>query len=117
VALGLSALGIYGVTSHVFALRRREMGIRLALGASRAHVYGLVLRHGLELVGLGLVIGAAGAALGTRLIASLLFATTSTDVSAWASMIAVVALSATVACVLPARRAAQADPTAALRTD
>jgi putative ABC transport system permease protein len=117
VALGLAALGIYGVTSHVFALRRREMGIRLALGASRAHLYQLVLTHGLGLVGVGLVIGIAGAALSTRLLASLLFATEPSDGPAWIGMIAVVALAATTACLLPARRAAHADPTSALRTD
>jgi putative ABC transport system permease protein len=117
VALGLSALGIYSVTSHVFALRRREMGIRLALGASRGHLYGLVLRHGLVLVVVGLAIGVAGAALATHLVASLLFETQATDASAWASMVGAVAVAATLACLIPARRAAAADPTAALRAD
>lgn len=117
VALGLSALGVYSVTSHVFALRRREMGIRLALGASRGHLYGLVLRHGLGLVSAGLVIGVASAALATDLVASLLFETQATDVPAWASMVGAVAASATLACLIPARRAARADPMAALRTD
>jgi predicted permease len=117
VALGLSALGVYGVTSHVFALRRREMGIRLALGASRGHLYGLVLRHGLGLVAAGLLIGAAGAALATSLVASLLFETRATDASAWAGMVGALAASATLACLIPARRAAAADPTAALRTE
>jgi putative ABC transport system permease protein len=117
VALGLSALGVYGVTSHVFALRRREMGIRLALGASRGHLYGLVLRHGLGLVAAGLVIGVAGARLATEFVASLLFETQATDASAWAGMVGAVAASATLACLIPARRAAHADPTTALRTD
>jgi putative ABC transport system permease protein len=117
VALALSALGVYSVTSHVFALRRREMGIRLALGASRGHLYGLVLRHGLGLVAVGLLIGVAGAALATQLVASLLFETPATDTSAWASMTGLLALSATLACLIPARRAAGADPTAALRAE
>jgi putative ABC transport system permease protein len=117
VALGLAALGVYGVTSHVFALRRREMGIRLALGASRSHLYRLVLRHGLGLVVIGLGIGAAIASLATDLVASLLFETHATDAPAWAGMVGVVAASAILACLIPARRAARADPTAALRAD
>jgi predicted permease len=117
VALGLSALGIYGVMSHAFALRRREMGIRLALGAGRGHVYALVLRHGLALAVTGLGIGIAGAAAATRLLDSLLFNTPATDRSAWLGMVAVVTGVATLACLLPARRAASADPTASLRAE
>jgi putative ABC transport system permease protein len=117
VALGLSALGIYGVMSHAFALRRREMGIRLALGASRGHVYALVLRHGLALAVAGVGLGVGLAAGATRLLASLLFKTPATDLSAWLGMVTVVAVAATLACLIPARRAASTDPTASLRAE
>jgi predicted permease len=117
VALVLSGLGVYGVTSYVFTLRRREMGIRLALGASRANLYGLVFRHTLTLAAVGLAIGVAIAAASARLLATLLYETPTTDAAAWGSMIGVVLLAAACACLLPAHRAAHADPTGALRAD
>ena len=117
VALGLSALGVYGVTSYAFTLRRREMGIRLALGATGAHLYALVMKHGLALDGAGLAFGLAGAFAATRFLRSLLFETSTTDAAAWTTMIAVVLVSTCVASVWPARRAAAADPTRALRAD
>ena len=116
-ALGLAALGIYGVTSYVFALRRRELGIRLALGATRANLYGLVLRHGLGLTAAGLAIGAAGSVVATRLVQDLLFDTAATDVASWAAMVATLGAAALAACLLPARRAASAAPTSALRAE
>ena len=114
VALSLSALGIYGVTSYVFTLRRREMGIRLALGASRRNLYGLVFRHGFVLTSAGLVVGFAGAAAFTQWLETLLFNTSPTDSTAWLAMIVVVILSTAVACAAPARRAASASPASAL---
>jgi putative ABC transport system permease protein len=117
VALTLSALGIYGVTSYVFTLRSREMGIRLALGASRRNLYGLVFRHGLTLTVLGLAIGIAGSAGAARVLRGLLFNTQATDATAWTAMTAVVLLSTAVACFVPARRAAGSDPTWALRSE
>jgi putative ABC transport system permease protein len=116
-ALGLAVLGIYGVTSYVFALRRRELGIRLALGATRANLYALVFRHGLGLTAAGLVIGAAGSAAATRLMKDLLFDTAPTDVVSWAAMVGTIGVAALVACLLPARRAATAAPTSALRAE
>jgi putative ABC transport system permease protein len=115
VALTLSALGIYGVTSCVFTLRRREMGIRLALGATRASLYALVFRHGFALTLAGLVVGLAAAAGVTRWMGTLLFQTSPADRASWVGMIGIVAVSTTVACLVPARRAATADPTEALR--
>jgi ABC-type antimicrobial peptide transport system permease subunit len=117
VALTLSALGIYGVTSYVFMLRRREMGIRLALGASRRSLYGLVFRHGFTLTVLGLGIGIAVSAGVARVLRGLLFNTEATDATAWIAMSAVVVLSTAVACFVPARRAAGSDPTWALRAE
>ncbi len=75
VALTLSGLGVYAVTSHVFAARRREMGIRLALGSSRSSLYRLVFGHAFRLTALGLLLGTGIAALGTRWLESLLFST------------------------------------------
>ena len=117
VALSLSALGIYGVTSYVFTLRRREMGIRLALGASRRNLYGLVFRHGFVLTSAGLVVGFAGAAAFTRWLETLLFNTSPADSTAWLAMVVVVILSTAVACAAPARRAASASPTSALAAE
>jgi ABC-type antimicrobial peptide transport system permease subunit len=115
VALALSALGIYGVTSYAFLLRRREMGIRVALGATRPDLYRLVFRHGLALTMAGLLLGALGAAALTRWIEALLYETSRADVTAWALMAGVVLASAALACLLPARRVASTDPTLAMR--
>jgi putative ABC transport system permease protein len=115
IALTLSGLGVYAVTTHVFAMRRREMGIRLALGSSRAELYRLVFGHALRLTGIGLVLGAGLAALGTRWLESLLFGTSRADATAWATMIGVVLLSMLAACAVPAWRAASTDPVAVLR--
>lgn len=116
-ALALAALGIHGVTSYVFALRRREMGIRLSLGATRRNLYALVFRHGFSLTFMGLTLGLAGAAGVTPWLKSLLFDTAPTDPAAWAAIIGTVAISSLIACLRPARRAADADPTIALRAE
>jgi ABC-type lipoprotein release transport system permease subunit len=116
-ALGLAALGIYGVTSYVFALRKRELGIRLALGATRANLYGLVFKHGIGLTAIGLAVGVAGSAASARFVQDLLFNTAPTDAASWAAMIATIGAAALVACLLPARRAAKAEATVALRAE
>lgn len=113
MALTLSALGIYGVISYVFALRKREMGIRLALGAPRSDLYRLVFRHGFILMLAGLVLGLAGAAAVTRAMRTLLFNTAPTDPTAWLGMILILVISTAAAGALPARRTAGADPTVA----
>jgi putative ABC transport system permease protein len=115
IALVLSALGVYAVTSHVFALRRREMGIRLALGSSRGHLYRLVFGHAFGLTAIGLALGIGLAALGTRGLESLLFGTSPADSAAWTTMSAVVLLSTLVACAVPAWRAASTNPVSVLR--
>ena len=115
LALTLSGLGVYAVTSHVFAMRRREMGIRLALGSSRSSLYRLVFGHAFRLTALGLLLGAGIAALGTRWLESLLFSTSPADSTAWSTMTGVVLLSTLLACAVPAWRAASTDPVSALR--
>ena len=114
-ALTLSGLGVYAVTSHVFAMRRREMGLRLALGSSRSGLYQLVFRHAFRLTSIGLVLGTGIAALGTRWLESLLFSTSPADSAAWSTMAGVVLLSTLLACAVPAWRAASTDAASALR--
>jgi putative ABC transport system permease protein len=116
-ALALAALGIHGVTSYVFALRRREMAIRLTIGATRRDLYALVFRHGIGLTSMGLVLGLAGSAAVTPWLKSLLFETTAMDPAAWAVMFGVLTISSLAACLLPARRAADEDAASALRAE
>jgi predicted permease len=116
-ALGLAALGVYSVINYVFLLRRREMGIRVALGASSSSIYALVFRYGLILTSVGLAIGAAGAAAASRAIGSLLYNTSAADGLAWVSMIGTIVVAACVACLWPASQAAKADAMEALRAE
>ncbi len=117
LALALAAIGLYGVLSYNVSQRRREMGVRAALGASRRDLVSLVLRQGLAMTGLGLAIGTAGALLLTRLLETLLFRVSPTDAVAFgAAPIALLAV-AIVACLVPARRAAAVSPTEALRCE
>jgi len=113
-ALTLSGLGVYAVTSHVFAMRRREMGIRLALGSSRSGLYRLVFRHAFRLTAIGLMLGTGIAAFVTRWLESLVFSTSPADSAAWSTMAGVVLLSTLLACAVPAWRAASTDPVSAL---
>ena len=115
LALLLAAVGTYGVVSSIVAERRREIGIRMALGANRSSVLAHVMREGLLLTGIGVVVGLAGAFGLNRLIASLLFGVRPTDVSTVAGVAATMILVAAVACLLPAWRASRLDPSAVLR--
>ena len=117
LAIGLAALGVYGVMTHVFALRRREMGIRIALGAPASSVYGLVFRYGFAMAGLGLAIGCAAAVAASRWLGTLLYETSAADVVSWGAMIVAIVVATTLACLLPARRSALADPVSVLRAD
>ena len=114
-ALALGAIGIYGVISHAVSLRRHELGVRIALGASRSHLYGLVFRQGLGLMGLGLAIGLAGAYAASKGMRALLFETTPTDAVAYGVTVTTIAVVLALACLGPARRAANADPVGVLR--
>jgi putative ABC transport system permease protein len=115
LALLLAAVGTYGVLSYLVAERRTEISIRMALGADRSSVLVHVMREGLLLTGIGVVVGLAGAFGLSRLIASLLFGVTPTDVPTVAGVTATMIIVAAVACLLPAWRASRLDPNAVLR--
>lgn len=117
LALVLMAVGIHGVLSYTVAQRTGEMGIRMALGAGRGNIVGMVLRQGLGLTAVGLALGLAAALAGTRLLASMLYRVPARDPLTLAAVGAVVVVSALVATVAPARRATAADPMGALRAE
>lgn len=117
IALVLACLGIYGVMTYTIGQRQRELGIRMALGASQPNVVALVLRDGLRLAALGLGLGVVAAMAGGQLIESLLFGVSSYDPLVYAVALSALALIAIVACWLPARRATSVDPLVALRED
>jgi putative ABC transport system permease protein len=117
VALFLAAIGIYGVLSFSVRRRTRELGVRMALGAARADLLRLVLRRGLTLAVTGIACGALGALFLARLLASLLVGVTSADPPTYLLISTVLALTAALACYLPARRASLLDPFEALRHD
>ena len=116
-ALVLAAIGLYGVVAYTVTQRTREVGIRMALGATRSNIARLVLGGALKLVALGIVIGLGAAFAGTRVIASLLFDTTSTDVVTYAVVPVSLAIVALLASWWPTRRAVRVDPTIAMRAD
>ncbi|HET9708944.1 MAG TPA: ABC transporter permease, partial [Gemmatimonadales bacterium] len=117
VALLLVLIGIYGVTAFSVAQRTREIGVRVALGAQRSHVLGMVVRQGLVLVGIGVMLGSLAAFAATRLIRDLLYGVPPTDAVALGGAAALLVLAALVASWIPARRAARLDPVSALRSD
>jgi putative ABC transport system permease protein len=115
VALLLAALGIYGVLAYFVSQRSRELGIRLALGARPAELFGLVVRQGLGPVVAGAIVGIGAALALTGLMRSLLFGIEPIDVPTYVVAIASLALLSLAACALPARRAMRVDPLVALR--
>ncbi len=115
VALMLAAVGIYGVISYSVSQRTHEIGIRMALGASPRDIFKLVVRQGVILVGSGLLLGLVGALALARVMSSVLFGVTSTDVTTYASTVLVLVGAALLACYVPARRATRVDPLVALR--
>jgi predicted permease len=117
LALLLAAIGTYGVLAYMVAERRREMGIRLALGATRGRVLGLVMRQGLVITGSGLVIGLLAALGLTRLLTTLLFEVQPADPVTLVIVILSIAVIAAVACWLPAWRASCLDPNVVLKVE
>jgi len=117
LALALAAIGIYGVISFLVAQRRREIGIRIALGARRGEVLRMVLRQGLALMMIGLACGLAAAAATGHFITSLLYGVRPADPWTFVTIILVLTATALVACYIPARRATEVDPMEALRNE
>ena len=117
LALLLAAVGTYGVLSFMVAERRREIGIRLALGADHGRVLGQVMKQGLILTAVGLIVGLGGAVGLNRLLASLLFGVQPTDMATMVSVVATIAGVAAIACWVPAWRASRLDPNVVLRED
>jgi ABC-type antimicrobial peptide transport system permease subunit len=115
VALALATIGIYGVMAYFVNQGRREIGIRMALGATQRNILSLVVRQGMALALCGIAIGLAGAVLLTRLIGSLLFGVEATDPVTFVGIALLLALVALLASYIPARRAARVDPLVALR--
>jgi putative ABC transport system permease protein len=116
-ALLLAAIGVYGVVSQSVAQRSKEMGIRIALGAPRLHLWGVIARYGLSPVVAGLCAGLAAAALASRWISGLLFGVAAIDALTYVAVAAALLGTASLACYFPARRAARVDPLAALRNE
>jgi len=115
LALCITAAGLGGVVAFSVSQRTQEIGVRMALGAGRGEVLGMVLREGLRLVVFGLALGVAAAILLTRLMAGLLFHVEATDPITFLGMALILLLIAAVACLAPARRASVVDPMVALR--
>jgi ABC-type antimicrobial peptide transport system permease subunit len=115
VGLTLASIGLYGVMSYAVSRRTREIGIRMALGAQPRKVLRMVLREGLILTGMGLGIGIIIALVLGRFTASVLYGTSGTDLLTFVVVSGVLLVTATVAILIPAKRAAHVEPTVALR--
>jgi predicted permease len=117
LALLLAAIGTYGILAYTVTERRKEIGIHMALGATRGNVLGRILRQGLQLTGIGLAVGLAAAFGLTRLLQAQLFNVEPTDPATMASVSAFIGLVALVACYVPAVRATRVDPMVVLRDE
>jgi ABC-type antimicrobial peptide transport system permease subunit len=117
LALVLAFVGLYGVLALIVVQRRREIGVRLALGATPANVVRALLGEGLRVVAVGVLIGLAGAFALTRVLSSMLYGVSTTDGSTFAGAAVFVGLVAVLATWIPARRASQVDPRTALAAE
>jgi putative ABC transport system permease protein len=116
-AIGITALGIVGLVASMVNWRRREIGVRLALGGQPQQVVSMILREGFGLVGVGVAIGLFVSLLASRLLSGLLFGISASDPATFAAMGLAVAALGTIACYLPARRAAAVDPCIVFRDE
>jgi len=116
-ALLLAGIGIYGLLAYAVAQRRREIGIRLALGASGGHVLTHIVGEGMRLAGAGIGLGILIALAVTRLLVALLYGVGASDPTTFTGVVALLALVSVLASYLPARRAAKLDPMEALRSE
>ena len=117
IALILAAVGVYGVIAYGVAARRRELGVRVALGAVPRQLAASVLAQGIWLGITGLVIGTASAVMLTRFLANLLFGVGRLDAPTFAAAAVILGAATLIACWIPARRAAHADPMTVLREE
>jgi macrolide transport system ATP-binding/permease protein len=115
LALVLAAIGLYGVMSYAVSQSRRELGLRMALGANASELLRLVMKKGLAITAAGIVVGVAASVILTRMIADLLFKVSPRDPLAFGSAFVVMVIVSVAACFLPAWRASQTDPLKALR--
>ena len=115
LAVGLATAGAYSVMAYVLGQRTNEMGLRLALGASRGDILGIMLRQGMTLTVVGTALGLGVAVAATRLLKSMLFEVRASDPATYAAVVALVGCAALAAAYIPARRAAKVDPMVALR--
>jgi ABC-type antimicrobial peptide transport system permease subunit len=116
LAVLLAAIGLYGVMSYTVSQSRRELGLRMAVGAAPRHLLRLVMARGLALTALGVALGAPLALPSSRLMGYLLYRVSPRDPVAFASALAVMMIAAAAACFVPAWRAARIDPVRALRS-
>ncbi|MGH9162916.1 MAG: ABC transporter permease, partial [Vicinamibacteraceae bacterium] len=117
IALLLTAVGVYGVLAYSVGQRTQEIGVRMAMGAARGQVVGLVLRGGMTWAGIGVALGLAGAFAVNRVVASLLFEVPARDPVTFAAVAATLMVVALTACYVPATRATRINPTLALRSE
>ena len=116
-ALGIAVLGVFGVTSYLVALRTHEIAVRMAVGARPGDILRMMLRQSFVLVAMGIGIRLLASVGLTRVLQGLLFGIKATDALTFAAVVAILVISTLVACLLPAKRAANADPVVALRME
>jgi putative ABC transport system permease protein len=117
LALVLAAVGLYGALAYHVSQQEHEIGVRLAMGATRAGILSLVLRRGMRLVTAGLLLGLAASYPCTQLVRSLLFETAPLDPATYAAALLLLSLTATAAWLIPAMRATRVDPAVVLRSE
>ena len=116
-ALGLAAIGVYGVISYTVAQRTQEIGVRMALGAGSARVLRLVLKQGVSMALIGIAIGVGGALIATRLLTGILYGVSATDPVTFVGVAVFFTGVAILASYLPARKASTIEPIVALRSE